>query len=400
MIKYSILSLCISTCVYSQTYQSFSPRDKQTLISLEREYNHSQGNANEIGQQEYIYSADKSKLLQVLGKTVNRAGTTSISRKESFEYDAQNRINRVVEEEKDENGVMAIKEEILYEYNTANNPTQITRNEYNSNSDEFDLKEKYTLSYTPNGKVSQIQWYDEYDDLTISDTFSYNTQNQVEELLRTNGTGENVEKRTYQYTQGVCTGYIAETVDNNGDWENSHKITLEYDAANENITAETHYSFTNGSWEEGIRIEYQHDLQKLNTQTYTHQNYLHYIGTHDWFTNKNTITETRSYTYDTANSAWKQTKNTTFTYIDNIPLSVKEISTSTPNKTYLYPNPAQEYFKIHSEKTLGGTLNLIDASGKIIRTYNTKEKQFSVQGIEKGLYFVQTNQETIKLIIK
>lgn len=400
MIKYTFLSLFISAYSYTQTYQSALPRDKQTLISIEREYDYSQGNANEIGQQEYIFSPNKEKLIEILGKSVNGLGNISLTRKESIEYDAQDRINRVIEWEKNENGILAITEEILYQYNASNNPTEIIRNEYDPNTNSFYLKEKYTLHYTPDGKITQIQWYDDLDELTIDDTFTYNSQNQVENFLRVNGNGEDIERRAYQYIQGVCTGYIAETPDSNGNWQNSHKIVLEYDTTNENITAETHYSYTNGTWVEGLKIEYQHDSQKLSSQTYTYKNYLHYIGTNDWFSSKNTISSADHHTYDSTNSEWQRTKMVTFTYIDNAPLSVKESIDLQSNKTYLYPNPTHEYFKIHSKKNISGDILLIDTSGKIVRTYKAHEKEFSVLGLEKGLYFVQTNQETIQLIIQ
>jgi len=72
----------------------------------------------------------------------------------------------------------------------------------------------------------------------------------------------------------------------------------------------------------------------------------------------------------------------------------------------VYPNPATNVFTISNLKAGEKAIQVVDASGKVVRSLNTSDENVTVStsDLKAGIYFVQVVQnnqkETIKLVIK
>lgn len=405
--KITILSVLLGVGVMAQQHQFTTPQGKAKLIHEEKEYDQTQGYGIENARRSYMYEQNGNRLHQVLHNEINSAGVVSLSGRETMTYDGQNRIIKVSDEALNDQGVLYLSTDMEYDYNAMNQPTEIRRISYDPYDNTVELDRKYTFTYH-NGKVSQIQWY--WGSSLIhqfNDSFSYNAQNQLVEYVRTTASGENMDRKTYQYnTAGKCTGFVWEKFSNNV-WNNHHKVEYQYDANNENIIQETSYLFTNGVWKENVKIEYDFNLNILSSDAYQYKDYSYYLGQSEWVDNKHVVSATRFYSYDhhpTINT-WKYTKLVTSGYLDSSSLSTVEfVDTHNLTKILVYPNPASEFFRIANPERIT-KVQLVDASGKIVREYPANTDEYSVQGLEKGIYIVIITDEkltksTAQLIIK
>ena len=85
--------------------------------------------------------------------------------------------------------------------------------------------------------------------------------------------------------------------------------------------------------------------------------------------------------------------------LDPIILSSEE--NLSQSEIQLYPNPAQSIISIKTNSLVYG-INLFAMNGKLVKTFNTKEKQLSISEIASGIYFLKleiANGIVIKKII-
>jgi hypothetical protein len=70
------------------------------------------------------------------------------------------------------------------------------------------------------------------------------------------------------------------------------------------------------------------------------------------------------------------------------------------NRVQVYPNPVKNSFKINNpDKLKIESLEIIDASGKTVKTLNAAE-QYDVSTLPKGIYFIKIKNEGIIKITK
>ncbi|EKB58908.1 T9SS type A sorting domain-containing protein [Bergeyella zoohelcum] len=404
--KITILSVLFSMGAMAQQHHFVSPQGKLKLIHQDKEYNQTQGYAVEEARTNYVYEQYGNRLNEILYNKVSSNGTLSVSAKKMMTYDAHDRIIKVSEEEADDQGVLYLSTEIEYDYNTMHQPTEIRRITHDPYDNTFEIDRKYVFTYH-NGKVSQIQWY-WGSSLThlFNDSFTYNAQDQLVEYIRTTASGENRDRKTYQYNAaGKQIGFVWEKFSNNA-WKNHYKLEYQYDMNHENIIQETSYLFTNGAWKENVKVEYEFDLNILGSNAYQYKDYSYYLGQHEWVNNKNVVSETRYYSYDlhpTINT-WKYNRSVTSNYLDSSSLSTAElVNANNLTKTLVFPNPTAEFFRIANPNNIR-KVQLIDASGKIAREYSANTDEYSVQGLAKGGYIViitdEKSTKSTQLIIK
>ncbi|MFN6039417.1 MAG: T9SS type A sorting domain-containing protein, partial [Bacteroidota bacterium] len=70
----------------------------------------------------------------------------------------------------------------------------------------------------------------------------------------------------------------------------------------------------------------------------------------------------------------------------------------------IFPNPAKELVNVSLNRKGNTTLNLMDASGRLVRTFHvsTAQSQLSLEGLESGVYFLKMEGENrlVRKIIK
>ncbi|PZU90993.1 MAG: hypothetical protein DI529_01930 [Chryseobacterium sp.] len=79
-------------------------------------------------------------------------------------------------------------------------------------------------------------------------------------------------------------------------------------------------------------------------------------------------------------------------------LSVKD---NDLKKHTVYPNPATDYIIVNNLK-VGSNLELIDSSGKLLKTISTKstKEEINVRGLSSGVYYLKSDGEFIQKFIK
>lgn len=87
------------------------------------------------------------------------------------------------------------------------------------------------------------------------------------------------------------------------------------------------------------------------------------------------------------------------TYTINITESTLGLNENKNINWNIYPNPTASNFKISTIQN--STLSIYDISGKLVRTINNyKGEDISINDIENGVYFVNFNNSTQKLIVR
>lgn len=66
-------------------------------------------------------------------------------------------------------------------------------------------------------------------------------------------------------------------------------------------------------------------------------------------------------------------------------------SSELKKKIKIYPNPAKEKINIEYDDLSIQIIQLLDISGKIIRTYNSNYQEINIQGIGRGIYLLTVN---------
>lgn len=79
--------------------------------------------------------------------------------------------------------------------------------------------------------------------------------------------------------------------------------------------------------------------------------------------------------------------NRTVTNITRAVLGVNDIK-SKEAITLVYPNPAKDFFEIKSSQTLV-SVNVYDATGKMVSNFSAASKEYNVAKLENGIYFLE-----------
>ncbi len=233
--------------------------------------------------------------------------------------------------------------QILYTYNTNNNPTQILM------------------------KVFIGTWVD-----GIKVTYTYNAQNKVTQTvtMRMNQSTlqlENDSRSTYTYdTNGYVIRELIESWENNS-WVNSERINFTNNSSGYITQEITEFWSENNVWENDWKVTYIYDAKwkKIFAREYiwnetVWDNYWYITYTYD---SQDRISETLFKSWES--NAWKNFEIENWTY--GLPIGVSDF-TESPVTVKLYPNPAAGNATLSFELKDATDVNIriTDASGRIV----------------------------------
>jgi hypothetical protein len=119
----------------------------------------------------------------------------------------------------------------------------------------------------------------------------------------------------------------------------------------------------------------------------------------DTLTISGTPTDTGTFTYSVTLTSACGTITATGTIVVNICTDKEDVSSA--SAWLIFPNPSSGTFTLQSEK--GGSFELIDLTGKVLRTYVIHASKYTIQeNLPAGMYFIRETSSgvTQKLIIE
>lgn len=231
-------------------------------------------------------------------------------------------------------------------------------------------------------------------------TFSYNNNDQIEQIINKVGTAlQNSERKTYTYVGNNIATYEYEVWDDiTKVWTKVSRWEYTYVPGTSNMDVELEYIWDNGAWTNSKRISYSYDSKDNVIQVMTYKwdvNAQQYVNAkrQKWEYNVDDLPTFMS--IQTWNgTAWiydSGDEEIHYYYERYFPTSVNNIAKA-ENSLNVYPVPANNVLNLNWDKHYDYNVSVYDMTGRVVMNTSTSNNtQLSVGNLPNGNYVVKVS---------
>lgn len=268
----------------------------------------------------------------------------------SFTYNANNKILTLILQLW-QNGNWVNSSNFIYTYGNNQQISNLLIKDWNTNTNNWVISSKYDYNYNANNKL----------ELVVSQVFN-----------NVNNSWTNYQKFDYFYSQNNLTSVLTQNWNTNN-WINYALTSFEYDTNQREINVLTK------TWD-------------LNLNLWINN----YLVNSTYFGSGNNINSTIFQLWNTSISQWENLQKQTFTYFTpNLAINsiIKKDAIS------IFPNPTTDFLTVAAFSE-NASFKIIDLLGKVYSTGKLSNEKtiLSVEDLPKGVYFFNTDTQSIKFI--
>ncbi|MGE5393573.1 MAG: T9SS type A sorting domain-containing protein [Candidatus Saccharibacteria bacterium] len=238
-------------------------------------------------------------------------------------------------------------------------------------------------------------------------TYTYNGQNQL-----TNQVTQilnmltmqlvNSDQNIYSYnSDGTENQVISQSWNTSNEWENAKRYTNTYNNSKK-ITSDLNEKWVNNAWVNDSRTSYTLNtaglVQESTNQEWVNNAWVDSFKDNYTYNGNNEMTQIVTQKWNTTLSQWENDSRLTYTYGG----TGVEVIESSDQSLVVYPNPFTSQITIQSKLQGIYTIEVYNASGKLINSFKTSGNSFklNMDGLDNGIYLIKTpqNNQSIKVL--